>query len=74
MDLNNRLKMSYYETVTAINEPHQVYLVRHRETGRIFVKKYYVSITPPSMKDSCKTRFPGPRGLSIMPKTTGSCF
>lgn len=39
MDINARLQISYYETVAAINEQHLVYLVRHRETGKFYVKK-----------------------------------
>lgn len=39
MDLSDRLSVSYYEMIAPINERHKVYLVRHRETGRLFVKK-----------------------------------
>ena len=39
MDLDARLQLSYYETVSEINAEHQVFLVRHRENGRFFVKK-----------------------------------
>ena len=39
MNLSDRLSVSYYETVLPINEHHKVYLVRHRETGRLCVKK-----------------------------------
>ncbi len=39
MDLASRLAISYYETVATINDEHKVYLVRHRESGKICVKK-----------------------------------
>ena len=39
MDLDARLQLSYYETVTEINGEHQITLVRHRENGRFYVKK-----------------------------------
>lgn len=39
MDLSQRLSISYYKTVTAINEEHKIYLVQHQETGKIYVKK-----------------------------------
>ena len=48
MDYAHRLSISYYKTVAPINEAHNVYLVRHRETGRFFVRKtldvYTVSV------------------------------
>lgn len=39
MNLSQRLSNSFYQVVAAINEPHKVYLVRHRDSGRFFVKK-----------------------------------
>ena len=39
MNSSDRLSVSTYKTVTPINEQHGVYLVRHQETGRLFVKK-----------------------------------
>ena len=39
MNLYQRLSNSFYEVVAAINEPHKVYLVRHRDSGRFYVKK-----------------------------------
>lgn len=39
MDLSQRLSISYYKTVAAINESHRVYLCQHIETGRICVRK-----------------------------------
>lgn len=48
MDYSRRLAISYYKTVAPINEEHNVYLARHRETGRFFVRKtldvYTVSV------------------------------
>ena len=39
MDINHRLAISYYETIATINESHKVYLVQHRETKRLYIKK-----------------------------------
>ena len=39
MDYSQRLSISYYKTVSTINEAHKIYLVQHQESGRIFVKK-----------------------------------
>ena len=39
MDLEQRLALSYYKTAAVINESHKVYLVQHRDTGKIYVKK-----------------------------------
>ena len=39
MDLAQRLEISYYEPVAELKSGHNVYLVRHRETGSIGVKK-----------------------------------
>ena len=39
MNINDRLTLSFYETVHTLNEAHQIYIVSHRETGRIYVKK-----------------------------------
>ena len=39
MDITRRLLISYYKVITPINEPHKIYLVRHQESGRFFVKK-----------------------------------
>lgn len=39
MDFTRRLAISYYKTIAVINEPHQVYLVQHQETGKIYIKK-----------------------------------
>lgn len=39
MDYSQRLAMSYYETIATINELHKIYLVKHKQSNRIFVKK-----------------------------------
>ncbi len=39
MDLEGQLSVSYYETVAAISESHRIYLVRHRETGKFYIRK-----------------------------------
>ena len=39
MNLSDPLSVSCYDMIAPINESHQVYLVRHQESGRLFVKK-----------------------------------
>ena len=39
MDYTHKLAISYYKTITAINEAHKVYLVQHQDTQEIFIKK-----------------------------------
>lgn len=39
MDLNKKLALSYYQTIATLHEDHQIYLVKHQETNRIYVKK-----------------------------------
>lgn len=39
MDFTQRLSMSYYKTIAAINESHNVYLVQHQENQKIYLKK-----------------------------------
>lgn len=39
MNLSDPLSVSCYDNIAPINERHQVYLVRHQESGRLFVKK-----------------------------------
>ena len=39
MDYTNRLAISYYNTIATINSAHKIYLVQHRETGKIYIKK-----------------------------------
>lgn len=39
MDYAGRLEISYYHTIATINDAHKIYLVQHRETGKIFIKK-----------------------------------
>lgn len=39
MDYSHRLNISYYETISVLNEQHRIYLVRHRENGKICIKK-----------------------------------
>ena len=34
-----RLEISYYNTIATINSAHKIYLVQHRETGKIYIKK-----------------------------------
>lgn len=39
MDIESRLEISYYENIVSLNEKHHIFLVRHRESGKICVKK-----------------------------------
>ncbi len=39
MDLTEKLALSYYKTISTLNESHQVYLVQHQQSGKICVKK-----------------------------------
>lgn len=39
MDYSKRLSISYYKTIATLNEDHKIYLVRHLETGKIYIKK-----------------------------------
>lgn len=39
MDLSDRLAVSYYKTIAPINELHNVDLVRHQASGRLYVRK-----------------------------------
>lgn len=39
MDYINRLAISYYNTIATIDDDHKVYLVQHRESKKIYIKK-----------------------------------
>lgn len=39
MNIETRLKLSFYQEIASINESHRIFLVQHRETKKIFVKK-----------------------------------
>lgn len=39
MNLEQRLSLSYYKTIESINESHHIFLVKHQETGILYVKK-----------------------------------
>lgn len=39
MNDSPRLAMSYYKTIAVINESHNIFLVQHQETKKIYVKK-----------------------------------
>ena len=55
MDLSQRVAISYYQTVAAVNEDHQVYLVQHRETGKFFIKKH-LEVYSPDVYDALRER------------------
>ena len=39
MNLPDRLALSFYTTIAPLCKSHDIYLVRHQETGKLFVKK-----------------------------------
>lgn len=39
MDFTHRLAISYYKTIAVINEAHNIFLVQHQETKKIYIKK-----------------------------------
>lgn len=39
MDYESRLENSYYNTIADINSAHKIYLVQHRESGKIYIRK-----------------------------------
>lgn len=39
MDLENRLKISYYETIATIDASHGIYVVQHKSSKKIYIKK-----------------------------------
>lgn len=39
MDYMSRLTMSYYKTIAVINKSHNIFLVQHQESKKIYVKK-----------------------------------
>lgn len=39
MDYSQSLAMSYYKTIATLNEQHNIFLVQHQETNKIYVKK-----------------------------------
>ena len=39
MNITQHLSISYYKTIATLNNEHQIFLVQHRETGKIYVKK-----------------------------------
>lgn len=39
MDIQERLSLSYYKEIAVLNESHEIFLVQHQQTQKIFVKK-----------------------------------
>lgn len=39
MDIGSRLSISFYKTIAVINEGHQIFVVQHLQTGKIYIKK-----------------------------------
>lgn len=46
MDFSKKLAMSYYKTIATLNESHNVFLVQHQDTHKIFVKKILTVYNP----------------------------
>lgn len=66
MNLSNRLTNSFYQIVATINEPHKVYLVQHRDSGRFYVKKTLDIYSADVYKDLREHPIPGiPRIINI---------
>ena len=39
MDYSQQLALSYYKTIATLNEFHNIFLVQHQDTNKIYVKK-----------------------------------
>lgn len=39
MDIDSRLKLSYYKEIATLNKDHNIYIVQHIESKKIYVKK-----------------------------------
>lgn len=66
MNLSNRLTNSFYQIIATINEPHKVYLVQHRDSGRFYVKKTLDIYSADVYKDLREHPIPGiPRIINI---------
>ena len=39
MDFSQSLTLSYYKTIATLNETHNIFLVQHQDTHKIYVKK-----------------------------------
>ena len=46
MDLSHDSDMSYYKVIAVLSEPHQVFLIQHQKTKKIFVKKVLTVFNP----------------------------
>ena len=67
MDISHRLSISYYKVITPINESHKVYLVRHQESGRFYVKKILDVYSADVYRDIQEHPIPG------LPRIIDSC-
>ena len=67
MDISHRLSISYYKVITPINESHKVYLVRHQESGRFYVKKILDVYSADVYRDLQEHPIPG------LPRIIDSC-
>lgn len=61
MNLEEELKLSFYKEITAVDKKHNVVLVQHTETGKIYVKKtlrHYDRSVFQFIKDGCFAGIP----------------
>ena len=63
MDYTERLTLSYYKTIAVLNEAHQVFLVQHRQTDQICVKKVLSIYNPEIFRFLREHPIPGTPGI-----------
>ncbi len=71
MDINTRLELSYYQEIASINDSHHVFLVQHRETRKIFVKKVLTTYNLPVYQSLMKHPIPGLPHLYLLYEENG---
>ena len=63
MDYTERLTLSCYKTIAVLNEAHQVFLVQHRQTDQICVKKVLSIYNPEIFRFLREHPIPGTPGI-----------
>ncbi len=56
---DSRLPVSFYKEIAAMNEAHGIFIVQHRESGKIYVKKRVVSYNLSVYEELFKRQLPG---------------
>lgn len=59
MNITQRLSISYYKTIATLNKEHQIFLVQHQETGKIYVKKILEVYNPDIYQHLLANAVPG---------------